>query len=160
MADSGGVSVMKPRQARHWRWALLWPAAVLLHGCDMPRDAAGTEDGIRARGEVLLGEVEGVAPDPASRRALDRAARELGAGVSRISGHGEELLENLEDGKLDLVYGEFADDSPWAAQVHFGQPAGSAPGPGKSERVPRFAFRNGENGWIARMEDAAQEQAR
>lgn len=136
-------------------------ASVMLSACDMPRDAAGTENGIRARGTVLLGEVEGAAPDPPSRRALDRAARALGASVTRIPGHGEELLENLEDGKLDLVYGEFADDSPWAAHVHFGQPAGSAEKPGKSERVPRFAFRNGENGWITRMEEsAAKEQER
>lgn len=143
---------------RHFRWALLGPLAAMLYACDMPRDAADTEQGIRERGEVLLGEVEGVEPDPASRRALDRAARALGAGVTRIPGHGEELLENLADGKLDIVYGEFADDSPWAANVHFGQPAGSNDKPGKSERVPRFAFRNGENGWITRVEEAAAQE--
>lgn len=132
----------------------------LLTACDMPRDASGTEDGIRQRGSVLLGEVEGVDPDPASRRVLDRAAASLGASVTRIPGHGEELLEALEEGKVDLVFGEFADDSPWAANVHFGEPAGYDGKPAKSQRVPRFAFRNGENGWITRMEDIARgEQA-
>lgn len=130
----------------------------LLTACDMPRDASDTENGIRERGSVLLGEVEGVDPDPASRRALDRAAASLGASVTRVPGHGEELLEALEEGKVDLVFGEFADDSPWAANVHLGEPAGYDGKRAKSQRVPRFAFRNGENGWITRMEDMARRE--
>ena len=124
----------------------------------MPHDPGGTEVNIRKRGTVILGEVEGAAPDPASRRQLARAASALGATVTRVPGHGEELLTGLEEGHFDIVYGEFADDSPWATHVHFGQPATREGKPGKSERLPRFAFRNGENGWILRVEEAGMKE--
>ncbi|MDR7102699.1 hypothetical protein [Croceicoccus sp. BE223] len=140
------------------RTILVLPVAPMLAACGMPHDPAGTEDHIRKRGSVILGEVEGAAPDPASQRQLARAASSLGATVTRIPGHGEELLEGLEEGHFDLVYGEFADDSPWATSVHFGQPATRDGKPGKSERLPRFAFRNGENGWIMRVEDAGRKE--
>lgn len=133
-------------------------AVIALASCGMPHDPGRTEDNIRKRGTVILGEVEGAAPDPASRRQLARAASALGATVTRVPGHGEELLTGLEEGHFDIVYGEFADDSPWATHVHFGQPATREGKPGKSERLPRFAFRNGENGWILRVEEAGMKE--
>lgn len=133
-------------------------AVIALASCGIPHDPGGTEDNIRKRGTVILGEVEGAAPDPASRRQLARAASALGATVTRVPGHGEELLTGLEEGHFDIVYGEFADDSPWATHVHFGQPATREGKPGKSERLPRFAFRNGENGWILRVEEAGMRE--
>lgn len=136
------------------RALLALPAIFALTACGMPRDPAGTENAIRKRGTVILGAVEGAAPDPASQRQLARAASALGATVTRVPGHGEELLAGLEEGHFDLVYGEFADESPWATHVHFGQPATREGKPGKTERLPRFAFRNGENAWIMRVEDA------
>lgn len=43
---------MDPRLKRHIGRALLWPMAAMLHHCDMPRSAAGAEDGSRDHGAV------------------------------------------------------------------------------------------------------------
>lgn len=130
-------------------------ATFALSACaDIPRDPDGTEDRIRARGVIRLGVIEGVDPDPAAERTVRLVARRTNARVERISGHGEELLEGLESDRVDLVYGSFAEDSPWAATVHLGTPPGGPDSPPKSMRVPRFAFRPGENGWIATVEAA------
>lgn len=123
---------------------------------DIPRDPGETLERVRERGTIRLGEIEGVEPDPASERVLDRLAQRTGAKVVRIKGHGEELLEGLEEDRIDLVYGRFADDSPWATAVYFGTPPGRPDKPPKSMRVARFAFRLGENGWITKVEEAAK----
>lgn len=139
--------------------SLLLPiiSSVVLSGCaDIPRDPGETLDRVRERGTIRLGEIEGAEPDPESERTLDRLAQETGARIVRIKGHGEELLEGLEEDRVDLVYGRFADDSPWATAVYFGTPPGGPDKPPKSMRVARFAFRLGENGWITKVEEAAK----
>lgn len=132
-------------------------ALALVGACsDLPRDPEGTTDKVRASGTIRLGMIEGAAPDPASEAVLERVAKKTGARIERVPGHAEKLLEDLEGGGLDLVYGHFADDSPWFGHVHLGKPPGTDVAPPKSQRWPRFAFRNGENGWIALLEGAAQ----
>lgn len=123
---------------------------------DLPRDPEGTLERVRATHVIRLGEVAGAPEDDAAKATLDRVARANGARIAAVSGHGEELLEALEQGELDLVYGHFAEDSPWATAVHFGKPPGSAAPPPKSQRAARFAFRMGENGWIAAVEEAGK----
>lgn len=129
----------------------------LLAACsDLPRDPGETLERVKERGTIRLGVIDGVDPDPAIERVLARVAAKTGARVERIPGHGEELLEALEEDGVDLVYGRFADDSPWATAVFFGQPPGFEGTPPKSMRLPRFAFRLGENGWIATLEEAGK----
>ncbi len=123
---------------------------------ERPRDPAGTSERIREGGTILLGQIQGAAPSPEAQAALARAGAQLGARVQATSGDGEELLERLEKGELDLVYGEFAKSSPWAKTVHLGTPFGTREQIGKNERAPRFAFRHGENGWIMRVEQAGR----
>ncbi len=122
---------------------------------DFPRDAAATQDRIRADGVIRVGMVEGAAADPASEAVLARVSSEMDARIQRLPGHGEALLEGLATGEYDLVYGHFADSSPWATRVHFGTPPGGPDQPPASLPLPRFAFRMGENGWIAQVERAA-----
>lgn len=121
---------------------------------ELPRDPDGTLQRVRATHVIRLGEVAGAPEDAAAKAALARVAAANGARIARRSGHGEELLEALEEGELDLVYGHFAEDSPWSAKVHIGKPPGSAEPPPKSQRAARFAFAMGENGWITAVEDA------
>lgn len=126
-------------------------------GCtDLPRDPDGTLERVRATHRIRLGEVAGAPEDAAAKAAIERVAAANGARIAHISGHGEELLEALEDGELDLVYGHFAEDSPWSSAVHFGTPPGTAEPPPKSQRTARFAFQMGENGWISAVEDASK----
>lgn len=131
--------------------------ALLIAGCDtIPRDPAQTSERIAATGVIRLATIAGTRSDPAIERALEELSAETGARVQRVSGPGEALLEALEKGEFDLVYGRFADDSPWAARVHFGTPSGAPDSYPASERMPRFAFRPGENGWITTVEAAGE----
>lgn len=131
-------------------------SGLLLAGCDtIPRDPSRTSERIAKTGVIRLGAVAGAESDPAIERALGALAAGTGARVERIAGPGEAMLESLEKGEIDLVYGRFADDSPWAAHVHLGTPSGGSEGYPKSRRMPRFAMRNGENGWIMTVEKVA-----
>lgn len=137
--------------------ALAVPLALLGAGCaELPRDPERTIDRIRERGTIRLGMVAAAAPDPRAEAALAAVAGQLGARIERHDGHGEDLLAGLDTGRYDIVYGRFADGSPWAGHVHLGTPPGWQRTPGKDERAPRFAFRNGENGWIMRVEAAGR----
>lgn len=139
------------------RVAAVFASLALVAGCaDRPRDPDGTSERIRDSGAVLMGTIQGAAPSPHAEATLARAAAQLGARVTPMPGPGEELLEKLEKGELDIVYGEFAMKSPWAKNVHFGAPLGPRATVGKDERVPRFVFRHGENGWITLVEQAAR----
>lgn len=135
-------------------------AAILIAGlaacAELPRDPEGTTERVRRTHEIVLGDIAGAPPSPDAEWVLDRVAARLGARVTRVDGHGEDLLNRLEKGKVDLVYGHFAKASPWARRVHFGTPLGRRRKVGKEEHVPRFAFRNGENGWIALVEREAR----
>lgn len=137
--------------------ALLIAPALALGACaDLPRDPAGTTDRIARTHEIVLGAIDGAEPSPRADTVLGEVAARLDARVVRVGGPGEKLLDALEKGQVDLVYGSFAQSSPWATQVHFGGPLGRRDKVASDERVPRFAFRNGENGWIMLVERAAR----
>jgi hypothetical protein len=128
----------------------------MLAGCDLPRDPESTEDLIRSRQTIRLGWVSGARPDPAAQATLGELSRKLGARVERRQGESEALLSELEKGELDLVYGHFAEISPWSRLVHLGEAEGAAAKPPKDRHAPRFAMRNGENGWIMTVARAGQ----
>lgn len=136
--------------------AILASMLALAACTDLPRDPHGTLDRVEAGKTIRLGQIAGSPTDAAAEATLRRLSARTGARVSRTEGHGEELLEGLEDGDFDLVYGHFADDSPWATGVHFGTPPGGPKHPPKSLRIARFAFRMGENGWITAVEEAGK----
>jgi hypothetical protein len=133
-------------------FAFAAPLALLAACAEPPRDPAKTTERVRETGTIMLGVVAGAPRSPEGEAVLARVARNMGAQVSQQSAPGEELLEELEKGELDLVYGHFAMKSPWSTNIHFGSPLGPRDTVGKDERVPRFAFRHGENGWIMRVE--------
>lgn len=123
-----------------------------LGACDLPRDPETTLDRIEDSGTIRLGLVAGTALSAPAGRKLDRTVRERGAELQIERDEGEALLMELEEGGLDLVYGNFAASSPWRSRVHLGNVPGRSQQPPSDEPAPRFAFRNGENGWIMAME--------
>jgi hypothetical protein len=123
---------------------------------DLPRDPAGTTERVGRTHELVLGRIDGALPSPRAEAILARVATRLEARVVQREGHGEALLEALEKGEVDLVYGRFARSSPWSRNVHFGSPLGRRDSVGKDEQAPRFAFRQGENGWIMLVEQAGR----
>lgn len=129
-----------------------------LAGCaDIPRDPERTEQQVRETGTLRLGVITEAPPST----VLDAVLSELNMGVAvqRLQADSESLLRDLEEGRVDLVYGSFAMDSPWSKKVHLGRALGYRAEPAKHVAAPRFAYRNGENGWIMRVETAAARRA-
>jgi len=129
---------------------------LMLLGCDLPRDPEETESLVRENQVIRLGWVSGAEPDPAADATLARLSDRTGARIERRDDESEALLSQLEKGELDLVYGHFAQNSPWATLVHFGDAEGWEEKPPKDLQVPRFAMRNGENGWIMTVAEAGE----
>ena len=139
------------------RLGCAWLAVLALVACaELPRDPAGTTERVERTRQLVLGRIAGAEPSRRAEEVLARVATRLEARIVPRTGHGEALLEALEKGEVDLVYGRFARSSPWARNVHFGRPLGRRDSVGKDERVPRFAFRQGENGWIMLVEEAGR----
>lgn len=131
----------------------LLSAILCLVACaDFPRDPERTEAQVREGGTIRLGWVTGAPAEPGTQDALSRIERITGARAQRLEGDSETLLSKLEEGKIDLVYGSFPMDSPWAKKVHFGKAVGWRSEPPKHVSAPRFAYRTGENGWIMLVE--------
>lgn len=136
---------------------VLWAAAfaALAASCaELPRDPARTEDQVRASRTIRLGWVTGTPRHPDAERVLSELARATGARPLRSDGDSETLLRELEEGKIDMVYGTFSMASPWAKMVHLGKALGWRAEPPSHVAAPRFAYRSGENGWIMRVESA------
>lgn len=135
---------------------LLLATAVVCAGCDViPSDPDGTLERVRGEGLFRVGLIASPAPPP--DRAADllrRLSRATGAKAAVEHGAAESLLTRLEEGTLDLVVGEFAEKSPWAAQVTLSEPIGPG-GP----TILAAAARNGENAWIALVHREARAAA-
>jgi hypothetical protein len=129
-------------------------AAIPASCADIPRDPERTEALVRESGTIRLAVVTGTPPHPAADKALRRIAEATGAGIEQREGDSEAALTALEEGRIDLVYGTFALASPWAKHVHFGRAITHRAEPPKHVAAPRFAYRNGENGWIMEVEAA------
>ena len=124
-------------------------AGLLAAGCDrLPRDAAGTSERIEQTGMVRVA-VLPATPDAAPALALlRRYAARHGASLSPVSLHGEHALHALEEGRVDVVVGHLAKDSPWKTDVALSRAiAGDEPPDGRRP-VLRLARRNGENALI------------
>lgn len=137
--------------------ALLLPAAaLLLAGCDgVPADSDGTLERIRGERSFKVGLIASGAPaGERDRLLLGRLSRATGARPLVEHGAAETLLTRLEEGELDLVVGEFAERSPWAAQVALTDPIAA-----QGRTVHAAAMRNGENGWIALVHREARAAA-
>jgi hypothetical protein len=137
--------------------ALFLVATLAFVSCaDIPRDPERTEALVRETGVIRLGWIGGAAPDEAADEALSKLSSNTRATIERHEGASEVVLANLKNGKLDLVYGHFPQSSPWAKEVHFGHALGWRAKAPKHEHVPRFAMRNGENGWVMLVEEASR----
>lgn len=136
--------------------AFLLVAALLAAGCDsIPADPDGTLARVRGERQFKVGLIASHAPAPDEAvDLLRRLSRATGAKAVVERGPAERLLTRLEEGHLDLVLGEFAEKSPWAAQVTLTQPI-SAKGPA----VLAAASRNGENAWIGLVHREARAAA-
>lgn len=129
----------------------------LLSACaDYPRDLEGTSNAIHSRKTMRIGIVAGSTSDAARRQAfIAELARIIGARTLHVTGSAEPLLLDLNSGKLDLVIGEFAKDTPWIDEVAVIEPiARRMVGKDEIDLVP--IARNGENRWVMTLEKAVR----
>lgn len=140
----------------NFKFALALP--ILLSACaDYPRDIEGTSDAINGRKNMRIGIVAGPTSDTARRQAfIAELARITGARPLQVTGSAEPLLLDLTSGKLDLVIGEFAKDTPWIDKVAILEPIASRMvGKDEIDLVP--IARNGENRWVITLETAVRD---
>jgi hypothetical protein len=126
--------------------------ALACAGCHYPRDIGGTADTVRKNGTIRIG----LAPseqseDAAARRFVSALERATDARARFERAPAEALLARLETGDLDLVLGDFAEDSPWLDDAALIEPLSRRI---VGERVIGLApvARNGENAWIGLVE--------
>ena len=134
----------------------LLAAALLVSACDaIPADPDGTLERVRGERRFKVGLIASHEPPPgAALDLLRRVARATDARPAVEHGPAEALLTRLEEGSLDLVLGEFAEPSPWAAKVTLTEPI-VRDGP----TMLAAAARNGENAWIALVHREARAAA-
>jgi hypothetical protein len=122
----------------------------------LPTDPDGTLERVRAEHLFRVG-IVGAGPGAlaAQQRAfLARVSQSAGARPTLRSGPFEPLLLDLEAGKLDLVVGIIAPDTPWRSEVAILQPLGETAGGNHLLLAP--IARNGENAWIMLLEREAR----
>jgi len=142
-------------------------AALALAGCGIriPTDPDGTLDRITggqlrvgaspSEGLVALddGAVSGPLPDLVGAFADSRDAT-----VVWTVGSEEDLVDDLENGALDLAIGGMSDDTPWADRVSVTRGFDDLPGVDGDGVV--FLLPMGENGMQAALETFLDEQSR
>lgn len=143
-----------------WRHTLMG-SMLLLCGCDnYPRDVADTGKRVAASKTIQVGLLAGPYSDHQKRLIhayLAALRNRTGSTPVLRMDETEVLLARLEEGKLDIVIGRLADDSPWIDDVTLLDPL-------EKQRVGsrtlglRPIARNGENHWIALLESVARDQ--
>lgn len=133
-------------------------ALSLLAACDtLPRDPEGTQQAIERSRTFSVAPADGTAirSDPQVAALIVELERRTGAVAQWRQGSGEMAIQQLSDGKLDLVIGRFHRESPWQAEVAFGPPL-SIGGTRDDPIELKPAMRNGENRWVMTVERAAR----
>jgi hypothetical protein len=134
--------------------------AALLPSCGaVPKDIDGTLERVRAARVIRVGLIAG--PATARDRALTgaylgRLRRATGAAPRIVTAAAEPLLAGLEAGRIDLVLGEIAMDSPWVTDVAVIEPLAERAVERRRIGLSPIA-RNGENQWIMLLEREARD---
>jgi len=129
-------------------------AAILtLSACsNYPRDIGGTLDRIHRSDRLRVGLAAIRPEDRALAEAfVARLERATGATATATTAPAERQLGRLEQGKLDVVLGEFADDTPWLAEVAVIEPL-TEHREGRRTLGLAAVAANGENAWVMLLE--------
>lgn len=132
-------------------------ACLLLSACDvLPRDPAGTSNRIAQDRKFTVALADpSISEAPQVGKLIHEIERKTGARAQWRPGSGEAVLQQLDDGTLDLVIGRFTANSPWATDVAFGPPLATT-GSKDAPLILKAAMRNGENRWIMTIERASR----
>lgn len=127
--------------------SILLPVVLGVAGCDLPRDPDGTLQRVRG-GEIRIGLV---GPDPAAaaaRAAASAFAGDLRARPVFVRGDSHDLVEQMRQGRLDLIAALPA-ETPFKARIGLSRsyPAAAEPGRDLAWGVPR-----GENAFLGAVD--------
>lgn len=133
-----------------------------LPGCELPADSTGTLERVRgatmvvgytdARPWVIAGGQTPSGVEPALIRGF---AQHLGARIEWIEGSESELVEELRDGRIDVLLAGLPKGAPWKKEVALTRPylRHGLPGGGAQADKPRvMAVRAGENAFLVALE--------
>jgi hypothetical protein len=145
-----------PKRAR---FVAIVATITALGACDSyPRDVEGTLAAVKRDKVIHVGIVSARMSPQAQAVAtayLQRVGAATGARPAFTAGSTEPLLAELEQGKLDLVIGDFAVDTPWITDVSVLEPIASYR-VGKRDFGLSPVARNGENAWIMLLQRAVR----
>lgn len=140
-------------------------AMLMLGGCtELPIDPEGTMERVRGTKVLRAGMIAtgNEVLDPPLGHFLNLLASDTGSRPQILPGSTETLLPMLEKGKLDIVVGHLAPDTPWATRVTI-LPSPQEMKTEDGEPARAAVVRNGENAWVAlvyRHAPALKEQPR
>jgi hypothetical protein len=124
-----------------------------------PRDASGTFDRIEQEQRIRIGVADLRPEDEELARAfIGRLERATDARAQVYTGHLEGQLARLEEGQLDLVIAELAEDTPWAPSVAIVEPLRQRR-EGKRVLALSPVAANGENRWVGLLEREVRDGA-
>ncbi len=121
---------------------------------DIPRDPNQTTERVLQSQEFRVGIVSGSDIDR-SQAIVDRLQALTGAKATMTEGEASLLIEKLEQGRIDLLIGSFAKNSPLKTSVTLSAPMGNSKVPA-DKAVIRAAMQPGENRWIMLVEKAVR----
>jgi hypothetical protein len=149
----------KPKRASTLhRWPLLLCLALAACG-PYPRDVSGTLDRIEREGRLRVGFADLSARDRVTaRRFVARLEAATGARADIDLATMENQLGRLEDGELELVIGEFREDTPWSETVTVIEPLERRVRGVRAIGLSPVTV-NGENRWIALVEREVRDSA-
>lgn len=134
-------------------------ALVLVFGlsacADIPRDPNQTTDRVLQSQKFEVGLVSGSDADE-SGIIIDRLESVTGAKATIIESEASLLIDKLEQGRIELLIGSFAKNSPLKTSVTFSAPVGNRKVPA-NKPVIRAAMYPGENRWIMLVEKAVRQ---
>jgi polar amino acid transport system substrate-binding protein len=142
-------------------------------GAGLPRDPDGTLDRVRggtlrvgvsvdppwsASPGAVTSDSPGSAPTGIEPTLVVGFARSLDAEVRWTIGGEERLVEDLEEGRLDVVVGGLTADSPWSQHAALTRPYVTVPGPRGAPEQHVMATPMGENAFLVELETYLLEQ--
>lgn len=133
--------------------------------CSLPHDPDGTLDRVRADhvlrvgaspsdGRVSIGDGRAEGPEPDLAEAF---ADSIGAEVEWHPGGEEELVGDLEAGRVDLLIGGLTDKSPWLDKVALTRPYDERSVDGETHKLV-MAVPLGENALLVALEKFLDEE--
>jgi hypothetical protein len=139
-------------------WLILAPMTLAACGA-YPRDVTGTLDDIHRTHTLKVGFADMRPADAAAAAVfVARLEKATGATASVDNGPTETQLARLENDQLDLVIGEFAQDTPWGTDVTILEPLAKRTA-GTHEMGLSPVAANGENRWIGLLEREIRDHA-